>query len=79
MPRIVEESKTAIIRGREVEYEIEGGFHRWEWKHKATITDLKTGLRGKSKQIHKSQSKDGALNRAIDDLWAKLSSSGVLT
>ena len=76
MPRIVEESKTAIIRGREVEYEIEGGFHKWEWKHKATITDLKTGLKGKSKG---TQSKDGALNRAIDDLWAKLSSSGVLT
>ena len=75
MVRIVEESETTVIRGREVEYEIKGGFYRWEWEHKATIIDLKTGLRGKSKG---TESKKGALDRAINDLWAKLSISGRL-
>ena len=78
MAKIAEESETsqtAVIRGREVKYEIKGGFYKWEWQHKATIIDLKTGLRGKSKG---TKSKNGALDRAIDDLWAQLSTSGRL-
>jgi hypothetical protein len=79
--RLVEKDEQAVIRGRKVEYRIEGGFQgEWgsipEWKHQATITDIKTGLTGKSNK--KTLSKDGALERAVDDLWNKLSLSGHL-
>jgi hypothetical protein len=72
--RLVEKKERTVIRGREVKYQIEGGFYRWRWQHRATITDIKTGLSGESNK--KTKSKDGALERAIDDLWRKLEASG---
>ena len=71
--KIVEEEERTTIRGRAVKYEIKGGFHNWEWKHKATVWDIETGLTG---EAGKTLARDTALNRAIDDLWNKLSASG---
>ena len=71
--KIVEEEERRTIRGREVKYEIKGGFHKWKWKHKATVWDINTGLTG---EAGGTLARDTALNRAIDDLWNKLSISG---
>ena len=70
--KIVEEERTTI-RGRAVKYEIKGGFHKWKWKYKATVWDIETGLTG---EAGGTSARDTALNRAINDLWNKLSTSG---
>ena len=69
----MEVKESTTIRGRAVKYEIKGGFHKWEWKYKATVCDIETGLTGKAGG---TLAQDTALNRAVDDLWNKLSASG---
>jgi GTPase SAR1 family protein len=66
---IDEEEKDDTVKGRQVHYKIQGYFENWEWKHRAIITDIETGLKG---QFGGTKSKKGALDRAIKDLWSKL-------
>ena len=73
MVRVVEDEGHDTVDGRPVRYEITGGFHAWEWKHKAKVWDDATGIMGKAGGV---LARDTALRKAKDDLRAKLKEAG---
>ena len=71
--RVVFDSGTDTLEGRQVRYEITAGVYKWELEYKGKAWDVATGIMGKSKGFASSTT---ASREAMADLRAKLSSAG---